>query len=59
MAQWVKNPTAVSWVTPEMSIQSPAQWGLKDPTQVTALAWVQSLAWELPYAVDMAIIFFN
>ena len=29
--------------------------GLKDLALGTASAWIQSLAWELPYAVDVAI----
>ena len=33
VAQWVKNPTAASWVETE--------------------AWIQSLAWKLPYAVGV------
>ena len=35
MAQWVKNLTAVVWVS--------------------AVAGIQSLAWELPYALGAAI----
>ena len=34
-------------------IPGPAQ--LKDSAQVVAVAWNQSLAWELPYAVGAAI----
>ena len=54
--QWVKNPTAAAWVTAQMQVQSPAQQsGLKDLAQVKAVAWIQSLTWELPYAVSVAI----
>ena len=35
--------------------------GLKDPAAVAAVAWIQSLAQEFPYAADVVIkkIFFN
>ena len=50
MAQWVKNLTAVAWVTAEVWIQSPAwpQW-VKGFGIVAAVAGIQSLAQELPY----------
>ena len=53
VAQWVKNPPAVAWVTPVVQSQSPA-WpnGLKDPV----LPQLQSLAPELPYAAGAAIL---
>ena len=47
MAQWVKNWTAAAWVTAEVQVRSPAE--------VSAVAWIHSLTWELPYAVGMAI----
>ena len=40
MAQWVKNPTTVAWVTVKARIQSPAQQ-------------IQSLALELAYTMGM------
>ena len=58
---WVKDLTAVAWVAVEAQVRSPAWYsGLKDPglpseAQVTAAAWIQSLAQELPYAVSAAI----
>ena len=52
-AQWVKNLTAVAWVTAEAWVQSPVLCsGLKDSA---LLAQIQSLAWELPYALGTAI----
>ena len=47
MAQWVKNPTAVSWMAVEAR--------LKDPLLPAALAQIQPLAQELPYAGDAVI----
>ena len=29
--------------------------GLKDPAQIIAAVWIQSLAWEIPYATGAAI----
>ena len=63
MAQWVKNLTAVAGVTTEVQVQSPGPdrqikgSGIAAAVvQVTASAWIQSLAQELPYAmVDAAI----
>ena len=54
MAQWVKNLTAATL------IPSLAHWdkGLVIAAvvvQVRVAAWVQSLAQELPYAMDAAI----
>ena len=64
MGQWVKNPTALAWVTVEEWIQSPA-WhsGLKYLVVAMAAAWVaaaaaaqiQFLVQEFPYAADVAI----
>ena len=52
MAQWVKNPTAAAHVASEAWVQPLARHHeLKDLAQVEATAWIQSLAWELPYAV--------
>ena len=66
MVQWIKNPTAVVWVTAEVQVRSLAQctW-LKDPAlpqlqhQVSTVAWIQSLAQEFPYAMNVAIKFKN
>ena len=56
MAQWIKNPTAAAQVTAEVWVGSLA-WhsGLKDTAWIPAVAWAQSLAQELPYAVGVAI----
>ena len=52
MLQWVKNLPAAAWVTVEAWVPSPA-WssGLK----FSAVAQIQSLAWELPYAAGVAV----
>ena len=55
MAQWVKNPTTVAWVTAEVQVQSPARCIAPAAAKVTAVAWNQSLAWEPPYAEGVAI----
>ena len=53
MAQWVKNSTRVAWVTAEVWISS---WlGAVVKSSSIAVAQMQSLAWELPYATDVAI----
>ena len=50
MAQWVQNSTAAAWVAAEVGVRSLAQRsGLKD------VAWIHSLAWELPYAMGVDI----
>ena len=62
MVQWVKSLTAVSLVPAEARVRSPA-WhsGLKDPVllqlwcRLAAAAWIQSGAWEIPYAAGVAI----
>ena len=54
MTQWVKNLTAVACVTMEVRVCSLAQW-VKGSSSATAAAWIQSLAWELTYAVGTAI----
>ena len=56
MAQWVKNPTAVDWVNVEVHVGSPT-WhsGSKDPTLLQLQPRIQSLAWEPPYAMGVAI----
>ena len=62
MVQWVKNPTAETWVASEVQVQSPA-WcsGLKNLVllqlqhKVAGEAQIQSLAWELFYALGAAL----
>ena len=56
MAQRVKNPTALALVIEEVWVQQPPlphpqHSGLKDPI---AVAQIQSLPWELPYAMGVA-----
>ena len=55
VVQWVKAPIAVAQVAVEAQVQFPVQCsGLKGSSiaaaQVTAVAWIQSLARDLPYA---------
>ena len=55
MVQQVKNPNAAVRVTAEVWVQFPAQHsGLKDPMEIAAVAQIQSLAQELPYAMQSA-----
>ena len=56
MSQWAKSLIAVARVAVEVQVQFPA-WrrGLKDLASPTAVAGIQSLAQELPYAVGVAI----
>ena len=54
VVQRVKNLTA-AWVAAEVQVPSPAQCNrLKGSSITTAMAWIQYLAWELPYAADVA-----
>ena len=56
VAQWIKNPNAVAQVFVEAQV--PFQvWcsGLKGSSIVATVAWSQSLAQELLYAIDAAI----
>ena len=62
VAPWVKNPAAEAWVTGEMQVCSlvQLQWVKGSSiapaaTQVTAMAWIQSLAQELLFALGAAI----
>lgn len=62
VAPWVKNPTSVALVAMEAQVQFPSlvQWvkgssAATAVTQVTAAAQIESLAWELQYAVGTAI----
>ena len=59
MAQWVKNLTAAAQVSAEVQVPSLA-WGSWSKDQALLQVWhgllqIQSLAGELPYAVDVAI----
>ena len=54
VAQWVKNPTEVAQVSEERQVWSPA-WG-KRSVIATAVAGIQSLAQEFPYATGAAIL---
>ena len=58
MAQWGKNLTVMVQVTVEEWVRSPA-WcnGLKGSSIATAMAQIQSLAQELPYATGADIKF--
>ena len=55
VVQWVKN---LHWLG-LLPRPGPMQW-VKDPTRVSATAaaaaaaWIQSLAWDLPYAIGVA-----
>lgn len=55
MTPWVKNSTAVAWVTVEARIPSPgqAQW-VQGSRVATAVSWIQSPAGEPPNAVGAA-----
>ena len=60
MVQWVKNLTTVARVAVEAAVQYPAQHrelkGFSTATtvaQVTTVAQIQSLAWELLYFVSV------
>ena len=59
VVQWVKNLTAVAQVAGEAGlILGPVQWvkvaGIAIVTQIAAVARIQSLAQELPYATGVA-----
>ena len=56
MVQWVKNPASAALVPVEVRVQSPApeQW-VKGSGVAAAVAQIQSLAQELPYAAGVAI----
>ena len=62
MTQWVKNSIAAAWVAVEVQVRSPCplQWvkgsGIATAElQVAAVAWIQSLAQELPYDTGAAV----
>ena len=56
VVQWVKILAVVAGgrCGGESSIPSPAQW-VKGSGITASAAWIQSLAWELPYAMGVAI----
>ena len=54
VVQWVKNPTAVAQITAKVWV-----WSLAAAEWVAAVAQIQSLAWEFPYATGVAIEFFK
>ena len=61
MVQWVKNLTATAQVVAEAWLPSPSHLGF-DPWpskwvkgSSVAAAQIQSLAWELPYSLGVAI----
>ena len=55
MVQWVKDPTAVARVTMEVKlIPGPELW-VKGSSIAAAVAWIQLLGQELPYATGAAI----
>ena len=54
MVQWIKNLTAVAWVTSKARVLSLACYIWLKESSIAA-AWIQSLAWELPYAMGAAI----
>ena len=53
MAQWVKNPTAGKGSILGTIQQVKGSAMAMTAAQVTAAAWIQSLAWELPHAVGV------
>ena len=61
MVQWVKNLTAAALVAERCGFDSQlVQWVKGSGTvtavaRVAAVAWIQSLAWELSYAMSTAI----
>ena len=56
MAQYVKNASAMAWVTVEAQIGSPTQQQkVKGSGVAAAVASIQSLAQQLPYATGAAI----
>ena len=51
-----KNLTAAALVATEIRVLSPGlSPRVKGPGIATAAAWIQSLSWELPYAMGVAI----
>ena len=56
MVQWVKNLTAAAQVAVKVLVRSPARCSkFKGSSTAAAIVQIQFLAWEFPYAVDMAI----
>ena len=56
MARWVKNPTAVAQLAVEVRVPSLAE-GVKVSVVATAAPQIQTLAWELLFAIGVAIKF--
>ena len=55
MVQWVKNLTAAHCRGIDL-VPGPKQWRFATAVvQVAAVAWIQFLAQELPYAMGVAI----
>ena len=55
MVQWVKKLTVAAWVAAKAWVHPLlAQW-VKRSGVATAAAQIQALAWELSYAVSMAV----
>ena len=60
MAQWIKNPTAVTWVAVEVQVRSPAQHsGLKGPALHScgvshSFGSASTPGWELPHVTSVA-----
>ena len=66
VAQWVKNPTAATQVAMEVQVRSLAWHSrlknlvlLQQQHRPAAAGQIQSLAWELAHAEDVAINFFK
>ena len=56
MARWVKNPTAVAQLAGEVWVPSLTE-GVKVSVVATAAPQIQTLAWELLFAIGVAIKF--
>ena len=56
VAQRVKYPNAAAWVAVEVKVWPPApSSGFKVSGIATAVAQIQPLVWELPYAIGAVI----
>ena len=57
MAQWIKNPTAAAQVAAEAWVQLILAWHrkVKGSSVASAVAWIHSLARELPCTVGAII----
>ena len=54
VVQWVKNLSGLDCFGGKGSILGLVQWA-KGSSVAKAVAWIQFLAWKLPYAEDVAI----